>query len=116
MIALILICSFSFAVSFNTQLSARWRTPSSVTMMADSYKVTVINKKRGSEETFDCPSDKFILDEAEVAIPAFIPWSCRAGSCSSCLGKLVSGEVDQSGQVRGSLLPIILVLMPVSSR
>ena len=62
-------------------------------------QVRLIDNKKGSDVTFDCPSNKFILDEAEVKIPAFIPWSCRAGSCSSCIGLLKEGSVDQSTQI-----------------
>jgi ferredoxin len=52
-----------------------------------------------SDVTFECPPNKYILDEAEVKVPAFIPWSCRAGSCSSCIGLIKEGTVDQSNQI-----------------
>ena len=59
----------------------------------------VINKKKNYDNTLRVPSNAFILDSFEQQGSTAIPYSCRAGSCSSCLGKLMSGTVDQSSQI-----------------
>ncbi|KAK4487492.1 hypothetical protein RD792_005863 [Penstemon davidsonii] len=59
-----------------------------------TYKVKSIGTD-GIEVVLDAPDVAHIIDSAEVA-GVDLPYACNAGACGTCLGKLVSGSVDQS--------------------
>ncbi len=62
-----------------------------------TYKVRLISKKHNLDTTIDCPDDLTIVEAAaEAGID--LPVSCNAGACSSCVGKVVEGEINQDGQ------------------
>jgi NAD(P)H-flavin reductase/ferredoxin len=56
----------------------------------------------GAAIEFDCAAGQTVLDAAEAA-GWELPYSCRRGACNTCLGTVVTGDVDappvQDGQV-----------------
>ena len=60
-----------------------------------TFSITL--KTTDGDKTISCEDDQYVLDAAEEA-GVDLPYSCRAGACSSCAGKIVEGTLDQSEQ------------------
>ena len=61
-----------------------------------NYNIT-IQSPDGVETSFECADDQYILEAAEEA-GVDLPYSCKAGACSACAGKIISGTVDNEEQ------------------
>jgi ferredoxin len=62
-----------------------------------TYNVRLYNKKKQIDETISVDEDTTILQAAEDA-GIELPSSCNAGSCSSCVGKVDEGTINQDDQ------------------
>ena len=60
-----------------------------------NYQITL--KTTDGDKSITCEDDQYILDAAEEA-GVDMNYSCRAGACSSCAGKIITGTVDQTDQ------------------
>ena len=61
------------------------------------YKIKLINQNRAKDEIVIVSDQQNILEAIEDQ-GISVPKSCKTGTCSTCVGKLHSGSVDQSDQ------------------
>ena len=61
-----------------------------------AYSIT-LRSLDGEENVIQCEEDQYILEAADDA-GLDLPYSCRAGACSSCAGKVLEGSVNNEEQ------------------
>jgi ferredoxin len=61
------------------------------------YQVRLINDNIGLDQTITVAQDQYIIDVAEEN-GIILPSGCMKGECSCCVGKLISGKVEQNEQ------------------
>ena len=62
-----------------------------------TFSVTLVNEGKGLKKIIKVSQEEYILDIAETE-NIDLPYSCRNASCSSCLGKIIKGKVDQNAK------------------
>jgi ferredoxin len=65
---------------------------------APVHQVTVRLPTTGESATFPCREDQLILNAA-LASGVVLAFGCRMGSCGTCSGRILEGEVDRAPQI-----------------
>lgn len=58
-------------------------------VMSETFRVTL----QPGGETFQASSDQTLL-LAGLAAGVALPWSCRTGTCRTCIARLLSGHIQ----------------------
>lgn len=74
-------------------------------MNQQNYTITLLNESKGIRQTVEVNSDEYILDIVDEKTSLKLPYSCRAGACFDCLGKVIEGKVEQSEKALEFLKP-----------
>lgn len=74
---------------------ARPKQRRNIKTFSQSFKITLDTPD--GKKVMMCDDDEFILDAAENQ-GLDLPYSCRLGTCSTCIGKLIKGNIDQEDQ------------------
>jgi len=62
------------------------------------YDINIINVEKGFNFTIKCKKTESILEASEKA-GIDLPYSCRVGACSTCVGKKIEGSFNQYEQL-----------------
>jgi ferredoxin len=71
--------------------------------VATGMMITVVDRAAGFEASFEVFPGETIL-EAAIRADIDIPYSCRSGTCRTCLSKVESGEITHDPAYADELL------------
>ncbi|MDY6783627.1 MAG: 2Fe-2S iron-sulfur cluster-binding protein [Cyanobacteriota bacterium] len=62
--------------------------------MKSEYTIQIRDRANGSHQTFQVPSDRYILQSIEDQ-GGRLPFSCRNGACTTCAVRVLKGHIYQ---------------------